>query len=166
MQPESLRDGRHWPLHPELRTFRCESALPDPLEPHPRPEPLTVRCQNGAPTSFLNEKYRQPQCQKMVSWTDLIHLGVIACKGGRFSIPVAVIGIVRLWRTGFEGHLVCFADFAAAAFFAPPLPSSSSAIRTSLNSCSDPLSALGNRKFSVSSVLTMAEPITTRANHL
>src|SRR4030081_3240599 len=82
MQPESLRDGRHWPLHPELRTFRCESALPDPLEPHPRPEPLTVRCQNSAPPSFLNEKYREPQCQKMVSWTDLIHRGVIACIGG------------------------------------------------------------------------------------
>ena len=59
-----------------------------------------------------------------------------------------------------------FAAFPAAAFFPPPLPSSSSALRTCLNSCSDALSARGNRKFSVSSALTMAEPITTRANHL
>src|SRR5713101_975748 len=60
-----------------------------------------------------------------------------------------------------------FATFPGAAFFfPPPFPSLSSASRTRLNSCSDALSALGNRKFSDSSVLTIAEPITTRANHL
>ena len=66
-----------------------------------------------------------------------------------------------------------FADFqreaffaAALAFFFTPLPSASSASRTRLNSCNDALSVRGNRKFSVSSVLTIAEPITTRANHL
>ena len=66
-----------------------------------------------------------------------------------------------------------FADFqreaffaAALAFFFTPLPSASSASRTRLNSCNDALSVRGNRKFSVSNVLTIAEPITTRANHL
>src|SRR3982074_1009285 len=49
---------------------------------------------------------------------------------------------------------------------AQPLPSLSSAFRTSLNSSSDALSALGNFRSSFSSTPTMAEPITTRANHL
>src|SRR5436190_21168772 len=56
------------------------------------------------------------------------------------------------------------------AFFAArllrPLPSLSSALRTCLNSSNDALSARGNCRPSVSSVLTIAEPITTRANHL
>src|SRR5471032_536809 len=59
-----------------------------------------------------------------------------------------------------------FACFSVDAFFPLPLPSSSSALRTSLNSSSDALSALGNFRSSVSSALTIAEPITTRANHL
>src|SRR6266481_3541043 len=64
-----------------------------------------------------------------------------------------------------------FAGFEPEAFLETailflPLPSFSSASRTCLNSCSDALSVRGNRRFSVSSVLTIAEPITTRANHL
>src|SRR2546423_694117 len=47
-----------------------------------------------------------------------------------------------------------------------PLPSLSSALRTCLNSSNDALSARGNCNPSFSSVLTIAEPITTRANHL
>ncbi len=56
--------------------------------------------------------------------------------------------------------------FFALAFFARPFPSFSSALRTCLNSCSDALSARGKCRSSVSSALTIAEPITTRANHL
>src|SRR5260370_18334268 len=60
-----------------------------------------------------------------------------------------------------------FATFPAVAFFSAFfLPSSSNAFRTFVNSSSDTLSALGNRRFRVSSVLTMAEPITTHSNHL
>ncbi len=55
-------------------------------------------------------------------------------------------------------------DFAAF-FTARPFPSLSRASRTCLNSSNEALSVRGNRKFSVSSVLTIAEPITTRANH-
>src|SRR3954447_10851209 len=54
-------------------------------------------------------------------------------------------------------------------FVAPlvrPLPSLSSALRTCLNSSNEALSTRGNCRASVSSVLTIAEPITTRANHL
>src|SRR2546421_3180628 len=47
-----------------------------------------------------------------------------------------------------------------------PLPSLSSALRTCLNSSNDAFSTRGNCKPSVSSLLTIAEPITTRANHL
>src|ERR1700716_126616 len=65
------------------------------------------------------------------------------------------------------GLLAKFAlDAFFATFFPPPLPSSSSALRTCLNSSSDALSAFGNFRSSVSSALTIAEPITTRANHL
>ncbi len=53
-----------------------------------------------------------------------------------------------------------------AFFTALAFPSASKASRTCLNSCKDALSDRGNRRFSVSNVLTIAEPITTRANHL
>src|SRR6186997_1660249 len=71
MQPESP-GGRRWPLHPELRTNSCESALPDPLEPDSRPKPLTVCCRGIAPRPVLDEKCVKPQCQKMVRMGDLL----------------------------------------------------------------------------------------------
>src|SRR3954468_10882261 len=54
-------------------------------------------------------------------------------------------------------------DFAFLLF---PSASLSSAVRTCLNSCNDAASARGNRRLSASSVLTIAEAITSRANHL
>jgi len=60
-------------------------------------------------------------------------------------------------------HGVVFAFVHFARFF----PSSfSSALRISLNSSSEDLSARGKRRSSLSSAATIAEPITTRANHL
>src|SRR5258705_8548200 len=81
------------------------------------------------------------------------------------------------WRTGYSAFaryddhrqfagLEREAFFVAAFSFPPPFPSASSASRTCLNSCSDAFSVRGNRKFSVSSVLTIADPITPPANHL
>src|SRR5260370_28727022 len=58
----------------------------------------------------------------------------------------------------------CF--LAATLFAALALPSARSALRTCLNTCREALSVRGNRRFRLSSVLTIAEPITTRANHL
>src|SRR3954469_1210483 len=64
---------------------------------------------------------------------------------------------------GAKGRLCPPYDFFATA---PPFPSFSSASRTFLNSCSEAASTFGNRRSSLSSALTMVEPITTRANHL
>ncbi len=92
--------------------------------------------------------------------------GVIARERGRSSIPEALVidrEVTAYWTPLSRGmtSIIYF-----VAFFPRPLPSASSALRTVSNSCSEALSARGNRKFSVSSVLTIAEPITTRANHL
>src|ERR1700760_4936196 len=61
-----------------------------------------------------------------------------------------------------------FAPFFVTTFFptADRLSSFSSALRTCLNSSSEAASTFGNLRSSPSSALTMAEPITTRANHL
>ncbi len=40
-------------------------------KPDPRPKPLTVYCRRGASEPLLDEKCLKPQCQKMVSGTDL-----------------------------------------------------------------------------------------------
>src|ERR1700733_1861605 len=56
---------------------------------------------------------------------------------------------------------------AAAGFItALPLPSSSSALRTCLNSLRSALSTCGNFRSSFSSAVTMVAPNTPRANHL
>src|ERR1700694_111649 len=55
-----------------------------------------------------------------------------------------------------------FATFPGTLFFtALPFPSSSSACRTFLNSLNSALSTFGNCRSSLSSALTMVEPITT-----
>src|SRR6266566_5585794 len=75
----------------------------------------------------------------------------------------ATYSAMPIMRTVRESQLAYY--FPAFAF-PPALSSSSSALRTCLNSSSDALSAFGNFRSSFSSALTMAEPITTRANHL
>src|ERR1700688_857376 len=71
---------------------------------------------------------------------------------------------LRVMRISGATHYLACAF--RTAFFGRPLPSRSSALRTALNSASEAVSARGNRRFNASSALTMAEPITTRANHL
>ena len=95
--------------------------------------------------------------------TDLQGQFVIAPDGGVRIGRVRSRGLRR--RGGQERYLL--ATFFTPAFVtALRLPSSSNALRTCLNSCSEASSARGNRRFSASSVLTIVEPITTRANHL
>ena len=71
-QPESPGDGRRAPLPPELRTFRCESALPDPLEAQSSAKTLDGSLPGRRSAPVLNEKYGPPQCQKLVRWADLV----------------------------------------------------------------------------------------------
>ncbi len=70
-QPESPGDGRRAPLPPELRTFRCESALPDPSEAQSSAKTLDGSLPGRRSEAVLNEKDAPPQRQKLVRQADL-----------------------------------------------------------------------------------------------
>src|SRR6202022_2896606 len=90
------------------------------------------------------------------------------CRGVLDTLLEPVIGLAE-GETRWRGMtiIVYFADsFSVAFLLAAPFPSFSSAFLTCSNSCSEALSARGKRRLRDSSALTIAEPITTRANHL
>ena len=60
-QPESRQDGRHWPLSRKLQHFRCESALPDPLEANFSAKTIEGVLLKNVPAPFLNENGVWPQ---------------------------------------------------------------------------------------------------------
>ena len=59
--------GDNQPFSRELQTFCCESALPDPLEARSSAKTIDGWLPRQRPRAVLDEKYRKPQCQKMVS---------------------------------------------------------------------------------------------------
>ena len=89
------------------------------VKPHPGAKPLTVGCLGEAFPTVLNEKTSRPQCQKIVSWVDLV------TSGCRLSLPP---------RSGGEGSRVGGgAANTAVGEFAdrPPTPTPQSELRSS-----------------------------------
>jgi hypothetical protein len=81
------------PLLPELRTFRCSSALPDPLGAKSSSKTVDGWLPALRSAVVLDEKCPDPQCQKMVSMGDLMaefagrHRGERR-GGGKFLAPL------------------------------------------------------------------------------
>ena len=112
-QPESPGDGRRAPLPPELRTFGCESALPDPLEAQSSAKTVDGSLPGRRSVVVLNEKDAPPQCQKLVRWTDLFlpkagALPAIAANGRREAPPDDRLGEAIHCPTRQERKLDCF----------------------------------------------------------
>src|SRR5204862_6029885 len=63
---------RPWPLHPELRTFRCESALPDPLDAQISAKTIDGSLPGRRSGPVLDEFCGRPQCQKRGRMDDLM----------------------------------------------------------------------------------------------
>jgi hypothetical protein len=60
-QPESRQDGRQRPLSRKLQHFRCESALPNPLELESSAKSLNDLLPKDVPALFLDDKDGRPQ---------------------------------------------------------------------------------------------------------
>jgi hypothetical protein len=102
------------------------------------------------------------------AWTGLAaprRPSLVVQKVRRIADAVDDDGLRRGDGRASSRRMMGFAALYPSCFFVA-FPSASNASRTCLNSLRSALSTSGKCRSSLSSALTMAEPITTRANHL